>query len=510
MAEDHHVPAAQYLRMSTDQQQYSLANQSAAIAKYAECNGFQIVKTYQDAGRSGLTLAERPALRMLLNDVVNHEMQYKAILVYDVSRWGRFQDTDEAATYEFLCRTAGCPVVYCAEQFANDLSASSSILKALKRTMAAEFSRELGIKSYEGEKRLAQMGYKMGGLAGYGLRRMLLSRKGERIRILKRGEYKSVTNERVILVPGPRREVKTVRLIFELLLGGMRPASIVRELNRRCIPYDNKRTWGYYVVLGILRNQKYAGFNVWGQTSRKLHEKCRSIPRKDWITAPGAFAALINPKDFELAQKVLDDRTINKSDAELLEKLKRLLKKKKCLSQKLIDSSRMVPAMNTYYRRFGTLKNAYRLIGYKQWNQYSLRRDRAALTTRLRDEFIDKIAEMFPDRVVARNAPRKRRRTLLIDGTKDVSVYFCRACSRPSGAVCWRFDPIASEAQHAALVCLMRPGNRDIMRMYILRSVGPKFHYLFGQQSRWIKEAVPLGDLSELCDGMAELGIRSN
>src|SRR5664279_5602635 len=99
------VPAAQYLRMSTDHQQHSLANQSAAIAEYAEHNGFQIVKSYQDAGRSGLTLAERPALRALLKDVVNHEMPYKVILVYDVSRWGRFQDTDEAANYEFLFRT---------------------------------------------------------------------------------------------------------------------------------------------------------------------------------------------------------------------------------------------------------------------------------------------------------------------------------------------------------------------------------------------------------------------
>ena len=47
------VPAAQYLRMSTEQQQYSLLNQSVAIAKYADSNGFQIIKSYQDPGRSG-------------------------------------------------------------------------------------------------------------------------------------------------------------------------------------------------------------------------------------------------------------------------------------------------------------------------------------------------------------------------------------------------------------------------------------------------------------------------
>ena len=66
---------------------------------------------------------------------------YKAILVYDVSRWGRFQDTDESAHYEFLCKSAGVPVHYCAETFANDGSLPSLIMKALKRTMAGEYGR---------------------------------------------------------------------------------------------------------------------------------------------------------------------------------------------------------------------------------------------------------------------------------------------------------------------------------------------------------------------------------
>ncbi len=39
------VPAAQYLRMSTEHQQYSLENQSAAIEKYAESHSFKSVQT---------------------------------------------------------------------------------------------------------------------------------------------------------------------------------------------------------------------------------------------------------------------------------------------------------------------------------------------------------------------------------------------------------------------------------------------------------------------------------
>jgi len=150
------IPAAQYLRMSTDHQQYSFDNQIAAILAYAAKEGFVITHTYSDAGKSGLVLKRRDGLRQLLNDVVGGVANYKAILVYDVSRWGRFQDADEAAHYEFLCKTAGIYVHYCAELFANDNSLSSTIMKALKRVMAGEYSRELSVKVNAGSKRVSQ------------------------------------------------------------------------------------------------------------------------------------------------------------------------------------------------------------------------------------------------------------------------------------------------------------------------------------------------------------------
>jgi len=87
------VPAAQYLRMSTDHQQYSLQNQADAIARYAVQHGFTIVKTYSDAARSGLHLKNRAGLKQLLKDVMEGQFDFNAVLVYDVSRWGRFQDT---------------------------------------------------------------------------------------------------------------------------------------------------------------------------------------------------------------------------------------------------------------------------------------------------------------------------------------------------------------------------------------------------------------------------------
>src|ERR1700761_4542421 len=84
--------AAQYVRMSTDYQRYSIENQAAVIATYAEVNGLKIVRTYRDAGQSGLRLKNRPGLIQLLTDVQSGHFDFRHILVYDVSRWGRFQD----------------------------------------------------------------------------------------------------------------------------------------------------------------------------------------------------------------------------------------------------------------------------------------------------------------------------------------------------------------------------------------------------------------------------------
>ena len=46
------VPAAQYVRMSKDLQEYSIENQRDAIQRYAAQRGFVVVETYADAGRS--------------------------------------------------------------------------------------------------------------------------------------------------------------------------------------------------------------------------------------------------------------------------------------------------------------------------------------------------------------------------------------------------------------------------------------------------------------------------
>ena len=94
--------AAVYVRMSTEHQQYSTSNQMNVIREYAKRRTLGIVKEYSDEGKSGLNIQGRDSLAQMIRDVQEGKARYTHILAYDVSRWGRFQDADESAYYEYI------------------------------------------------------------------------------------------------------------------------------------------------------------------------------------------------------------------------------------------------------------------------------------------------------------------------------------------------------------------------------------------------------------------------
>jgi DNA invertase Pin-like site-specific DNA recombinase len=263
--------AAQYVRMSTEHQKYSTENQAAAMQQYAARRGLGIVRTYADEGKSGLRLDGRDALKRLIEDVQSGRADFGTILVYDVSRWGRFQDADESAYYEYICKRSGISVQYCAEQFENDGSPVSTIVKGVKRAMAGEYSRELSVKVFTGQCRLIELGFRQGGAAGYGLRRNLIDQAGTAKGELTRGEHKSIQTDRVVLVPGPTEEVETVRWIYRLFVeNGIPEREIANVLNGRGLTTDLGRPWTRGTVHQVLINEKYIGNNVWNRGSFKL------------------------------------------------------------------------------------------------------------------------------------------------------------------------------------------------------------------------------------------------
>jgi DNA invertase Pin-like site-specific DNA recombinase len=365
------IRAAEYVRMSTEHQQYSTENQADKIRDYARIHGIDIVHTYADDGKSGLRIGGRLSLQKLLRDVEDGTADFQMVLVYDVSRWGRFQDPDEAAYYEHLLKRKGVHVRYVAEQFDNDGSPVSTIVKGVKRAMAGEYSRELSVKVFAGQCRLIELGYRQGGPAGYGLRRVLLDQTGSVKAELARGEHKSLQTDRVILMPGPDAEVQNVLQIYRWFTDdGLTESEIAARLNEQGVRTDLGRDWTRATVHEVLTNEKYIGNNVFNRVSFKL-KMLRTVndPEK-WVKKEGAFEAIVPPEAFYMAQGIIRGRTHRYSSEELIEKLRNLFEHRGFLSGLIIDETEGMPSSSAYIHKFGSLIRAYQTVGFTPDRDY--------------------------------------------------------------------------------------------------------------------------------------------
>jgi DNA invertase Pin-like site-specific DNA recombinase len=495
------VPASQYLRMSTEHQRYSLENQSSAIEKYARHHGFSIIQTYSDAARSGVVFRKREGLKQLIQDVVQHTASYKVILVYDVSRWGRFQDVDEAAYYEFLCKSAGVPVRYCAEQFENDGSPPNSIMKALKRVMAGEYSRELGCRVYAGQKRLAALGYRQGGPPGYGLRRMLVSPNGTPKQVLLTGERKSIVADRVIQVRGRPDEVRCVRNIYQMFVGQeMNCTAIARELNRRRITYLGEAPWNERAVQTILTHPKYAGCYVYGRSTQKLYTSTVHLPRSEWTIVPKAFEPIIDAETFARAQELVSHWPRNRSDADLLDGLKMIAAKEGKISTALITTTPDVPSPQTYRARFGSIVKAYRLLGYQAtWNERRLEQKHRVQA--IRSNLLREIVALSERRVTIDTSPTRHTRLRLRTG-RLVSVIVARCLIGYKGALRWLVKPVIAERRHIALVARLSDGNDALKDLFVMPPIDGYNSLVISENDVRLVRKLQLVDLADFFDAV--------
>ncbi|CAN7648187.1 recombinase family protein [Phenylobacterium sp. LjRoot225] len=360
------MPAAQYLRMSTEQQCYSLRNQSDAIASYAKANGYEIKRTFQDAARSGLHLKGRAGLQALLAEVLREDRTFSAILVLDVTRWGRFQDLDQGAHYEFICRAAGVPVIYCVEPFENDGSTKAALIKQLKRLMAAEYSRELSAKTKAGQLLRARLGHRQGAPLIYGVRRIMVDRTGRPVGELRRGCWKAQHDNHVRLSPGPDTEVQVVRWIFRrFLCHGCTASSVARELNAQGVPFIGARRWAPDSLTRLLRHELMVGIYVYNRTSHPLKGTLVRNPADAWVRVQ-VFEPIIPRKLFaQVQEKLREEARPRRSREELLSALRALLRKHGRLSAALIKQSRDTPCVGVYAKHFGRLTAAYKALGYE-------------------------------------------------------------------------------------------------------------------------------------------------
>ncbi len=461
------MKAAQYVRMSTEHQKYSIDNQIDAIAEFAIRNQIQIVKTYLDKAKSGLSLKGRPALVKLLQDVQAGNSNFDVVLVYDVSRWGRFQDTDESAHYEFLCKSAGVAVRYCMEQFGDD-GLGSSLLKVLKRAMAAEYSRDLSIRTFAGHSRAAQLGLHATGTPSYGLRRILIDRDGSRKCVLEVGQRKNIREESIGLGLGPVQETEIVRRIFDLFVAEKRSEVEISEiLNRDRIPARSRRgIWLASRVHHILTNENYIGNVVYGRRSRKLRGRVVSNPPDTWIRCEGAVTAIVDKKCFRAAQERIARRQQLQSNSDLLVVLQNLYKREGRLSASIIKRSSELPCVTTIRNRFGGLLNAYALLNHPPPFSGSslLTGEVREAKKRIAKEIVSKIEGAYVK--LGRLSPTHLTWTL--DGQASLRVTVVPASRTRTGSTRWMMRGHRKCSHDFTLVVRLDRLNRGVLDYYLL------------------------------------------
>jgi DNA invertase Pin-like site-specific DNA recombinase len=456
--------------MSTEHQKYSTENQSEVIRRYAEQRGIEIVRSYADHGKSGLRLDGRDALKRLIDDVRAGRADFSAVLVYDVSRWGRFQDADESAYYEFLCKEGGIIVHYCAEQFENDGSLSATIIKSMKRAMAGEYSRELSVKVFAGQCRLIGLGFRQGGLAGYGLRRQLIDEHRQPKCELTIGAQKSLQTDRVVLVPGPAHEVNTVRRMYRLFAeAGQSEQTIASTLNEERELTDLKRRWTRGTVHQVLTNEKYVGNNLYNRTSFKLKKKRVANPPDVWIRTDSAFPPVVEPALFETVRQIIAERSRRFTSDDMLTRLAALLKDVGRLSGLVIDERDDMPSSSAYRLRFGSLLRAYTLVGYSPARDY----DYVAVNQALRTMHPKVVAD-------AVEAIQRGGGSVSVDPATDLftinaeftaSIVISRCVQLLSGALRWRIRLDMGLRPDITVAIRMDATNQVALDYYVLPRV---------------------------------------
>ncbi len=299
---------AYYRHSAEDKQENSVQIQREHAEKFAAKHNIEIIHEEADEGVSGL-IANRPGFKRLFSDWVYNlnAPKFDYVLFFDISRWGRFQDQNEGAHYAFMCKKHGKTLVNVFRGFPQEgQQLTTSLIDSIDRFMAAEYSRVLSEKVWHGSMKISRDGFSAGGTAPYGMARLLLDENRKPVSILKKGQHKLISNQRVTFTPLNDETTSIVKEIFDLFINKWKTSEDIAEtLNEKGVPSANGKKWNTGSINRILSNEVYTGTRVYNKTSGKLKQRKVKNPRNEWVVAPEAFQSIVSTDDYWKAQKRL-------------------------------------------------------------------------------------------------------------------------------------------------------------------------------------------------------------
>jgi hypothetical protein len=156
-----------------------------------------------------------------------------------------------------------------------------------------------------------------------------------------------------------------------------------------------------------------------------------------WIKTVGAIEPIVDQGLFLQAQKVGTERHVSISEDEMLARLRNTFHQRGHLNTSIIKETAGLPSANTYRNHFGSLRNAYTLIGFATEHD-SNRTNSADLWARLTDEVAQHVAATI-QRAGERVGTKRGGGCQLINGKVGVSYRLVRECRRkkPSHSPIW-------------------------------------------------------------------------
>ena len=312
-----------YMRRSTTDQEQSLARQRSEIERYAKEHGIEVEAWFSDDGISGVEDETRPDFQRMI--AAAERRQFDVIVVYELSRFGRFE-TFQSAGWMLRLKRARVRIEAIAGRVKDPYSLEGRIIAALEQDREEVF--KLSFRTLSGQREVAEKGLRAGGRCPFGYTRIRHRADGKVEDAGRAGTAKRDKREKIELAPGDPIEVECVQEIFRMAHEGVGYRSIAQRMADRGIPSPDAirgrkvasipGAWTATTVRAILLNRAYVGDAIWNRTSRpKFHrlEGGKVVPiedheqdqhkrneRKDWIVVPDAHPKLIDREVFDAVQ----------------------------------------------------------------------------------------------------------------------------------------------------------------------------------------------------------------
>ncbi len=302
---------ALYLRLSEEDENTwesnSIKNQRDLLTDFCKNHrelSIRSLKYFIDDGYSG-TNFQRPAVQDLIKQAI--EGNINCILVKDFSRFGR--NYIEVGTYiEKLFPSLGVRFISVNDLYDSKESAGKSPdMETMFRTLIYDlYSKDLSVKIISGKKTKFKKGEHINGHAPFGY-------------------VKSKANKNNWEIDEPAS--KTVKIIFQMSLEGLKISEIARKLNDKAVdtPLMHRKnngtdfflncrkdtnSWTIANVSRILRDERYTGKLI-TNTKKRISVGCKktiSIPKDQWIIISEAHEAIVSEEIFQQVQNKLPNK----------------------------------------------------------------------------------------------------------------------------------------------------------------------------------------------------------